>query len=274
MLIDWFTVGAQALNFVILVWLMKRFLYKPILKAIDEREKRIAGEIADADARKAEAKKESEEFRRRNDLFDKERAALFTQAGEEAKAEGARLLAEVRKSAEVLNEKRLETFRNDARNLNQTVVRQTQEKVFSIVRKALGDLATVGLEERVAEVFIRRLMEMDGKSKDVLSQAVKAGLSPAILRSAFDLPAEPRAAIQKAINETFSADIHLQFETAPHLVGGIELVASGQKVAWSIADYLASLETSVRDLANPHPKSGSEGNKPVSLTTTIAATDG
>ena len=42
MLIDWFTVGAQALNFLILVWLLKRFLYKPILDAIDAREKRIA----------------------------------------------------------------------------------------------------------------------------------------------------------------------------------------------------------------------------------------
>ncbi len=50
MLIDWFTVGAQALNFLILVWLMKRFLYKPILNAIDAREKKIAAELADADA--------------------------------------------------------------------------------------------------------------------------------------------------------------------------------------------------------------------------------
>jgi len=53
MLIDWFTVGAQALNFIILVWLLKRFLYKPILGAVDAREKRIAAELADAAARKA-----------------------------------------------------------------------------------------------------------------------------------------------------------------------------------------------------------------------------
>ena len=57
MLIDWFTVGAQALNFIILVWLLKRFLYKPILNAVDAREKRIAAELADADAKKAEAQK-------------------------------------------------------------------------------------------------------------------------------------------------------------------------------------------------------------------------
>ena len=57
MLIDWFTVGAQALNFLILVWLMKRFLFKPVLDAIDAREKRIAAAIADADQKKAEATK-------------------------------------------------------------------------------------------------------------------------------------------------------------------------------------------------------------------------
>ena len=68
------------------------------------------------------------------------------------------------------------------------------------------------------------------------------------MRSAFDLPAEQRAAIQKALNETFSADIRVRFETAPDLISGIELTANGRKVAWSIADYLASLEKGVGEL--------------------------
>ena len=80
MLIDWFTVGAQALNFLILVWLMKRFLYKPILHAIEEREKRIAAELANADKKKAEAQKESDEFKRKNEEFDRQRAALLKQS--------------------------------------------------------------------------------------------------------------------------------------------------------------------------------------------------
>ena len=42
MLIDWFTVGAQLLNFLILVCLMKRFLYQPVLDAIAAREQKIA----------------------------------------------------------------------------------------------------------------------------------------------------------------------------------------------------------------------------------------
>ena len=50
MLIDWFTVGAQALNFLLLVWLLKRFLYQPILDAISAREQRTALQLADAAA--------------------------------------------------------------------------------------------------------------------------------------------------------------------------------------------------------------------------------
>ena len=102
MLIDWFTVGAQALNFLILVWLMKRFLYKPILHAIDEREKRIAAELANADAKKAEAQKERDEFQHKNEEFDQQRAALLSKATDEAQAERQRLLDEARKAADGL----------------------------------------------------------------------------------------------------------------------------------------------------------------------------
>ena len=89
---------------------------------------------------------------------------------------------------------------------------------------------------------------MDGEAKAGLAQALQTESDPALVRSAFDLPAEQRAAIQNAINETFSADIHLRFETAPDLIGGIEITTNGHKVAWSIADYLASLEQGVDDL--------------------------
>src|SRR5471030_3083536 len=102
MLIDWFTVGAQVLNFLILVWLLKRFLYKPILHAIDEREKLIATQLAQADAKKAEAQKDRDEFQHKNDAFDQERAALLKKATDEARAERDRLLGEARKDADSL----------------------------------------------------------------------------------------------------------------------------------------------------------------------------
>jgi F-type H+-transporting ATPase subunit b len=248
MLIDWFTVAAQAINFLILVWLLKRFLYKPILNAVDAREKLIAAELADAAAKKTEAQKESDEFRKKNEEFDQQRAALLNKATDEAKTEQARLLDEARKSADALSAKRQETLLQDAQNLNQAIARRTREEVFAITRKALTDLATVSLEERLGEVFTRRLRELDGKAKESLALALKTATDPALVRSTFDLPAEQRAAVQNALNETFAADVRIRFETSPDLVSGVELTTNGQKVGWSIADYLTSMENGVGEL--------------------------
>jgi len=269
MLIDWFTVLAQVVNFLILVWLLKRFLYRPILNAIDAREKRIAAALADADAKKAEAQRERDEFQHKNEEFDQQRTALLNKATEEAKAERQRLLGEARQAADALSAKRQETLRSDARNLSKAISRRTQQEVFAIARKALTDLATTSLEERMAEVFTCRLRKMDGKAKASLGEILKSASATGLVRSAFDLPAEQRAAIQNALNETFSADIHLRFETAPDLVSGIELTTNGQKVGWSIADYLASLEEGVDELLIGKDKTEAQAKKPVDLTSQI-----
>ena len=158
------------------------------------------------------------------------------------------MLDEARKAAVALSAKRQEALRNEEQTLHQAIARRTQQEVFAIARKALADLATASLEERMGEVFTRRLREMDGKAKEGLGKALKTAADPALVRSTFDLPAEPRAAIQNALNETFSAEVRLRFETAPDLISGIELTTNGQKVAWSIADYLDSMEKGIEEL--------------------------
>ena len=254
MLIDWFTVGAQALNFLILVWLMKRFLYKPILHAINEREKRIATELENADKKKAEALKESDEFKHKNEEFDTQRDALLKKAADEANVERQRLLDEARNAADALRSKRQEALRNEEHTIHQEIGRRTEQEVFAIARKALSDLATVSLEERLGEVFTRRLRELDDQAKASLGDALKKSSEPALVRSAFELPVQQRAAIQNALNETFSAEVKIRFETAPALISGIELTANGQKVAWSIGDYLVSLQKGVEELLKEKDK--------------------
>jgi F-type H+-transporting ATPase subunit b len=252
--IDWFTVVAQLINFLILVWLLKRFLYKPILHAIDEREKGIATQLAQAEAKKAEAQKERDDFQHKNEAFDQERATLLKKATDEAKAERQRLLDEARKDADALRAKRQEALRNEQRNLSQEITRWTQKEVFAITRKTLVDLAATSLEEHMGAVFVQRLRALTGVAKEQLATSLKTSNLPARVRSAFDLLPEQRAALQKALNETFSADIHIQFETVPELVSGIELSANGLKVAWSIADYLATLEKSAGELLREDAK--------------------
>ena len=254
MLVDWFTIAAQIVNFLILVWLLNRFLYKPILDAIDAREKRIADELAAAAAKQAEAETERAEFQRKNVEFDRQRAALMNQAANEAQAERTRLFDAARNAAADLANKRVEALRSDAAMLNGEIRRRTQQETFAIARKALADLATVSLEERLADVFVRRLRDLDPHTKTLLSDALASNAGPALVRSAFDLPEAQRALVTAALNEVFSADLHVRFETAPDLVGGIEFTANGYNVAWSIGDYLTSLEKRVGELLNERPE--------------------
>jgi len=250
MLIDWFTVCAQAINFLILVWLMKRFLYTPILNAIDVRENGIAKELSDADTKKAEAKKEGDDFAQKNKDFEQNHAALLKKATDDVAGERQRLLAAAGQEVDQLRAKRMEALQNDARNLSQSISARTALEVFAIARRTLSDLATTSLEERIGEVFTRRLRDLEGQAKAKLGQALKNGSEPALIQSTFDIGAEQRAAIQNAINETFSAAIPLRFETAPNLVSGIELTKSGQKLGWSIDDYLTSMEKGVAEALN------------------------
>ncbi len=248
MLIDWFTVVAQAVNFLILVWLMKRFLYRPILDALDAREQRIAGELADADARKAEAATEREEFRRKNDEFDRQRAAQLSQAAEEAAAERRRLLGDAHKEADDLRARLQDMIGGEYQNLHAEIARRTQAEAFEIVRRALSDLAGASLEERMVDVFVRRLHQLDSAETQRLAPMFSSADATILVRSAFDLPAALCTAIEEAIRTNFAARAPIRFEVTPNLTSGIELITEGQKIAWSISDYVSSLEQDVNEL--------------------------
>ena len=250
MLIDWFTVGAQIVNFLILVWLLKHFLYKPILDAIDRREKRIAAELADADAKKAEAEEKRIDFENKNKAFDEQRSALLAKAADEAKAERERLFYQAKKDADNLRANQADALRGDQVRLGSEITLLAKKEVFAIARKTLADLATVSLEERIGEVFTRRLRELDPKAKELLGVALKNSSQPALVRSAFDLPPNQKAAIQNALNETFSTVVRIEFEDSQDAICGIELAANGQKVAWSISSYLTELSKKVSNLVD------------------------
>ncbi|MEO8527283.1 MAG: F0F1 ATP synthase subunit B [Caldimonas sp.] len=258
MLIDWFTVGAQTLNFVLLVWLMKRFLYQPVLDAIAMREKRIADQIADATAKEAKAASERKTFEDKNTAFDQQRAGLLDKATEGARAEGLRLGAEAAEAAAALAAQRRQALATQAAHLQRLIAGRAAHEVFAVARKTLTDLANVSLEERMVEVFTRRLAVLPAPARNRLAAALGQGTEPALVRSRFELPAGQQAAIQTAINASFSANVSLRFETAADTVCGIELRAGGQKLAWTIDEYLRDFEQDVAALLTPAARAVAE----------------
>jgi len=247
MLIDWFTVAAQALNFFVLVWLLKRFLYTPILRAIDAREQRIATRLADAEQRKAEARAERETYQRKNADFERQRQQLLQEAALAAQSERRQLLETARREAQAARDQWYAALRGEARELEQILRRRTRQEIFAIARKALRDLAGASLEQRLCDVFIARLRELEGSERDEFTQALRA-TGQACVRSAFEPNTAQRELIEQVIAQLCGARIALRFELAPEQVDGIALRAGGHEVAWSIAEYLDAMERSIGDL--------------------------
>lgn len=247
MLIDWFTVAAQALNFLILVWLLRRFLYRPILDAIDAREKRVARQLADAQAKMVEAEKERDDFLAKNADFDRQKSALLEEAAEAAKAEAQKILEEAHRAADTLSAQRRQALMGETRNAIRLVRERAIDEVFAITRKTLRDLADVSLDRRMTEAFLWRLENLQDSERSAIAEAISSSSGPLIIRSAFELPSDQRSAIETAVKKNLSEN-GVRFETAPALVAGIELVTSGHKVSWSISDYLASMEEDLGEL--------------------------
>lgn len=245
MLIDWFTVSAQIVNFLILVGLLQRFLYKPILGAVEEREKRIALQLADARAQKAGAVSEQDEWKRKNQELDRQREMLQKQIAAEAQSERQRLLDDARKEAGALQAKLHENLKNEQAHFARELCDRIRQEVFALTRKTLADLAGEDLEERMGNMFIQRLHNLKGLEKEKLGEVLTKSSHPVRIRSAFALPPAQRSVLQRAIKEILVHDNPVEFEIVPELIGGIEVSANGQKIAWSIPDYLASLKRNV-----------------------------
>lgn len=248
MLIDWFTIIAQVVNFLILVWLMKRFLYAPILDALDAREGQIAARLADARITQEEAQRRRDEYREKNEEFERQRKALLSAATLAAQAERRRLFEEARKAHEVLLERQRQAMRSDFLNQKDEIMRRTREEVFAITRKTLADLAGESLEKQMIEAFIRRCRKLAEEERSELQPAFDAANEPALVRSTFSLPAELQRDLEQAVREIFAFQGSFLFETSPDGVSGIVLNVNGYEVAWSIAEYLPVLEQSVAEL--------------------------
>lgn len=242
MAIDWFTVGAQLLNFLILAWLLKRYLYKPVLDAIDAREKRIATEVASAQSQQAEAKKERDKLQRQNSEFNQQRVAQMETVRTEAKTELQRLLEDARQAADGQRAKRLGELESELQKLHDGIAARSRTEVLAIAHKVLSDLSDSSLNQRVFEVLLLRLKDLGVQEKEALTSALKSSAATVVVRSAFELSPDQRAAIQEALGPFAKPALQFQFETDQALISGVDITAGGWKVAWNIAEYLAALE--------------------------------
>lgn len=242
MLIDWFTVIAQMVNFIVLVGLLRRFLYRPILLAIDARERHLATTLEDAASRKREAERELEGLREKSADFERNRGDMLRRVTEEAEAEQHRLLDEARESATALSEELHASYRADARSLATTFAQRVQREAYAIAGQVLSELASVSLEERVLGTFLERLSALEASEKARFGEALRTSTKPVTVRTNFELSELQRTAIVGKLTEITLSIPSVTYEVSPTVVCGIEIAVQGQKFSWTCVDTLSSLE--------------------------------
>ena len=259
MQIDWLTVAAQVVNFLVLVWLLQRYLYRPIVKAMDDREQRIAARQREAAEQKAAAEQEAKEYRSQRDALERDRGTILALAREGA-GEVKRALEETARHE--VEERRLEWLRqleDERRTFLHQIRRRSAEHFLTLARRALKELADARLEEQMAAMFSKRLEELEPHVREKIAKACRGAGSMVTLRTRFELGADEQRLLTRTIHKHVSEAANVSYEQSDEESGGIELSVGNQTVSWTIDNFLDDLERHLsRDLAAviPHEDEG------------------
>lgn len=236
MLIDWFTVVAQIINFLVLVALMKHFLYGRLVDAIDARERRIAASLADADRKNREAEQRVEHARQEEEKEEREREQMIAAARQEADRQRQDMLQKARDSVRALETKWHEDLEREKAAFLEEIRARAANEILAISRRALQDLACADLQQCAIDSFFKKL---DSTGPAAFEKDV-------VLLSPTELSAETRHRMEETLRPHMVNGAHLTFETAPQMSWGIELRSNGRRIGWNPESYISSLEENLR----------------------------
>jgi F-type H+-transporting ATPase subunit b len=246
-LIDWFTVGAQIVNFLILVFLLKHFLYDRVLQAMDKREERIQNRMEEARNKEQEAEEEAETLREKRLELENDREDILAEAREEADKERKRLAREARDQVEAMRLEWQKSLAREKASFTRELRRMAAEEVYSVCRRALKDLAGAGVDEAMAHAFLERLSGLEQEDRDAVIKAARDNGGRVTVRSSFEMPAEMKKKVRRKLREQLGDKLGVDYETAEDSLPGLEIRMKGRKLAWGLEEYLGDLEERARE---------------------------
>ncbi len=270
MLIDWFTVAAQIVNFLILVYLLRRFLFRPIVRHMNEREEKIRNRLQQAADKRSEAREKIEEYQRRIEDLDRESGARLEQAEREAQERKRELMAEARKEAEGKRSAWLESLRKEQENFARDLQERSGRQILQVAGQALKELADESLANRLAEVLLARLDKLAPKDRDRLAKAGSQG--DVMVRSTCDLDAAHKRKITLALHDLCGKEAKVIYQSDENFPLGIEVKADSVKLSWGTEPYLEELKTRVLALIEDKSRQEKEEGKKITKVEKSAGT--
>lgn len=247
MLIDWFTVIAQIVNFLILIWLLKRFLYKPVLKAIADREGKLADLIHQAEEDMTFAHKEKHHFLMQSKNLNEQKDEILSKALEEAKANRESLLLKAREEAKELSNKLNQAILVEKNEWDKMMINRIQDVVFNISQKALSDLSSQNLEEQIVYQFLIHLNQISDEQLIRIRNELSKSKGEITINTAFDLTDSVKKEIIDSLVNLNIGQLSPRFYVEPENIGGIKITFGGYQFNWDIRNYLKKLQENLND---------------------------
>lgn len=237
--LNWTTFFLEIINFLVLVWILKRFLYKPVLEAISQRKVVIDRTLADAKAKEARAQALGEQYQNRLSDWENEKEKLRAVVVDEIRTQRAQMTAalenslkEGREKARVLEDRRLKELQNKSEEAG--VARGVQ-----FTARLLARMACPELEARLVNLLLEDLPLLSDEQKKALRSVCRqAGLQVKV-SSAFPLSASQRSVITEKLKEVTEDSITLDFNEDSGLVAGLRVSIGPWVLRANLRDELA-----------------------------------
>ncbi len=249
-LIDWWTLSAQVFNFLLLVVLLRVFLYGRVVRAMDQREKKIASHFEAAQQKEQDAEARVQALQREKDELEQKRQSMLSEARQQADEHRRELTRKAREEVQAQANRWYEDLERGKEAFLQEMRDSAGKGVCAIARKALADLADTELERAMVTVLIRRLEELSDDARRELTEAMADDERGLVVATAWDLPEPERDRVAQATRKYFSDDAEISFETAPELTCGIELRAGGREISWTIDGYVERMREQLGEMVD------------------------
>jgi len=236
---DWSTLALQTVNFAILVWLLHRFLYQPVLRLVDARRTEIEKQYAEAHSLEARAKDQLAAVEAEQAGIAAERAAALREAAAEAEQAAAARRAHAERDAAARLADARETLAGERRQALAEARRAALDLGAEVAARLLGE---VPMKLR-AEAWIERIEEylaaLPRPERDVLARQLAD--APLKVVTALPLPAEIEQIWDSRLRGGLCGQIVVNFSVDPALIAGVELHFPNAVLQFSWQSTLATI---------------------------------
>lgn len=236
--LDWTTFILEIINFLVLVWILQRFLYRPVMNIVAQRRAAIAKSLEEAQATHKEATALKDQYENRLNDWQKERQAARSKLHDEIEAERQGLLNELQ--TELADQRQKEQVLAERRN--ETLLRETRQQALALsaqfAGKLLGRLADPAVQGRLLDMMLEDLGNLSETQRKSLEDARNAASVPAQVYSAFPLSDKQRQALLAALQKTLSTQLSCEFHEDPALLAGVSVHLGPQRLQASLKEEL------------------------------------